>query len=67
MSDSNWKTWLRNAREHLDIAIKSLDAGLDEVAFEKAVYSGECALKAVLIKHGHFTRSDWTHDQRETQ
>ena len=67
MSTSNWETWFTNAREHLEMAESALNAGLDELAYEKAVYSGECALKSVLVKHDVFTRLDWTHDQRETR
>ena len=63
MSTSDWKTWFRNAKEHLAIAKKAQALGLDEVAYEKAVIAGECALKSVLIKHGQFSRDDWTHDQ----
>ena len=65
MSTSTWETWFRTAKEHLDIAERAFNSGLDEVAYEKAVYSGECALKAVLVKNGVFTRDDWTHDHRK--
>jgi len=66
MSSSGWDTWLRSAEEHLDYAERLLADGYDELAYEKAVYCGECALKAVLVKDGLFSRRDWTHDQRDT-
>ena len=66
MSSSSWDTWLRSAEEHLGYAERLLRDGYDELAYEKAVYSGECALKAVLVKNGKFSRKDWTHDQRST-
>ena len=66
MSSSSWDTWLKSAEEHLSYAEQLLADGYDELAYEKAVYSGECALKAVLVKNGKFTKKDWTHDQRNT-
>ena len=66
MSSSSWDTWLKSAEEHLDYAERLLSDGYDKLAYEKAVYSGECALKAVLVKNGKFSRKDWTHDQRST-
>lgn len=63
MSTSDWQTWFQNAKEHLAMARRALNSGLDEIAYEKAIYSGECALKAVLVKNGLFTLADWTHNQ----
>lgn len=65
MSTSDWTTWFRNAEDHLTMAKRAMEAELDEIAYEKAVYAGECALKAVLIKEGKFSRDDWTHDQKK--
>jgi len=62
MSTSSWETWFRTAKEHLDIAERAFISCLNEVAYEKAIYSGECALKAVLVKNGVFTKEYWTHD-----
>jgi hypothetical protein len=63
MSNSPWNKWWDTAKEHLEKAITLYSIGEEEVAFEKAVYTGECALKAVLVKHGLFTSADYTHDQ----
>ncbi len=65
MSNSDWRTWFKNAKEHLAIAKSAMNAGMEEVAYEKAIYSGECALKSVLVKNGSFTRGDWTHNQED--
>ena len=65
MSNSDWHTWFKNAKEHLAIAKVAMNAGMDEIAYERAIYSGECALKAVLVKDGSFTRDDWTHNQED--
>ena len=66
MSSSDCPTWLRSAEGHLEYAERLLADGYNELAYEKAVYCGECALKALLIKNGLFSRRDWTHDQRNT-
>jgi len=63
MSNSDWETWWRNAKEHLAIAKKALNSHMPEMAYERAVYSGECALKSVLVKNGLFTASDRIHNQ----
>lgn len=63
MSNSDWQAWYRNAEEHLTFAKRSLNSGMPEVAYERAIYSGECALKSVLVKNGLFTADDYTHNQ----